>query len=402
MAQSNFQDVVQLNQDTLSVLGEQLVLGSSAGSKSIVFAQDPTLASALHLAASNPTAARTVILQDANGTVGLITAISANAAGIANGAVVFSNANNVTFGLAGSTITASASAASATVVSAIGVSTGGNTIGNTGTTNGTIVFAGIGNVTLSQATAPGNNATITISGSQSTAIAGIAAGSQTATSGTVIFSNSNGFTFGMNGSLTITATYERRITAFSQWAEFATNFSISNASLSLQKVSMPMHLSVTGAIVPLALSGSSNSSGALTISMAIYTLNGVTASLASSGSRQISWTSGSDTSASSRYGGASGTRYRTFGINASLTPGDYLVGFWFRTTNDGTWRVFGRNGMNLVGTYDGIETSYFLDGFSTSSFTTAMPGSVVATNTNYVRTSLQALQQPGVILLGSF
>lgn len=402
MAQSNFQDVVQLNQDTLSVLGQQLVLGSDAGSKSIVFAQDPALASALHLVASNPTAARTAIFQDANGTVGLVTAISANGVGVAAGAVVFSNSNNVSFGLNGSTITASATVASVTVVSGIGVSTIGNTLGDTGTTNGVVVFAGIGNITLSQVTAPGNNATITISAAAPTAGVAISAGTQSGATGTIIFSNSNGFTFGMAGSLTITATYERRVTAFSQWAEFGTNYSISNASLSMQKVSMPMHLSVTGAAIVMALSGNTNSSGALTISMGIYTLSGSTASLASSGSRQLSWTSGSATSESSLYGGASGTRYRTFGINASLTPGDYMLGFWFRTTNNGTWRVFGRQGVNLVGLYDGIETLYFLDGRSTSSFVTGMPASFVATDTNYVRTGLPALQQPGVVLLGSY
>jgi hypothetical protein len=192
------------------------------------------------------------------------------------------------------------------------------------------------------------------------------------------------------------------VTAFSQWAEFDTNYTISNASLSMQKVSLPMNISATGAAIMMALTGASNSSGALTVSMGIYTLSGSTASLASSGSRQISWTSGSDTSASSRYGGASGTRYRTFGINASMTPGDYMIAFWFRTTNNGTWRMFGRQAVNVVGTFDGIETAYFLDGVSASSFTTAMPASYNVTDSNnYVRTGLNALQQPGVILLGT-
>ncbi len=67
-------------------------------------------------------------------------------------AVTFSNSNNVSFGLNGSTITASAS--------------------------------------YSQSTGPG----------------GIAAGGATATSGTVIFSNSNGLAFGLNGQ-TITGSY---------------------------------------------------------------------------------------------------------------------------------------------------------------------------------------------------
>jgi hypothetical protein len=439
MVQSNFQDVVQLNQATLSVLGEQIWLGSDAGSKSIVFAQDPAGASAIYLAASNATGAETIVIPDANGTIGLITAISAGTTLASNGGVVFSNSNGLSFGVNGNTITATADyvrsisagttnatgnqivfsnlngvsfgangatitasvAAGATVVSAIGVSTGGNTLGNTGTTNGTIVFAGIGNITLSQVTAGGNNATISISGSQSTGPAAISAGTTLASSGTVVFSNSNDISFGMNGN-TVTASFGGNlITAFSQWAEFNTNNTISNASLSIQKFSMPMSLSCTELAVMMALSGASNSSGALTISVGVYTLNHSTASLASSATRQISWTSGSATSASSQYGGASGTMYRTIGANFAMPPGDYLMVFLMSTTNNGTWRAFGRNGVNVVGLYDGVESKYWLDGTSISS-TASLPGSIVVTDTGYARTGLGAQRQPGFIAIGTY
>jgi len=440
MAQSNFQDVVQLNQATLSVLGERIQLGADAGSKSIVFAQDPAAASAIHLAAVNATGAETIVIPDANGTIGLITAISAGTTLASNGQVVLSNSNGISFGVNVSTITASADyvrsisagttnatgnqivfsnangvsfgangatvtasvAAAQTVVSSIGVSNIGNTSGNTGLTNGTIVFAGIGNITLSQATGAGNSATISISGSQSTAPGAIAAGTQTATSGTIVFVNSNDITFGMSGSTAITASFGGNlITAFSQWAEFNTNNSISNASLSIQKFSMPMSLSCTELAVMLALSGSSNSSGALTISVGIYTLNHSTASIASSATRQISWTSGSATSASSQYGGASGTQYRTIPANFAMAPGDYLMVFLMSTTNDGTWRAFGRNGVNVVGLYDGVESKYWLDGTSVSS-TASLPNSLVVTDTGYARTGLGALRQPGFIAIGTY
>lgn len=108
MAQSNFQDLVVLNQNTIAIGADQLVVGSSAGSKSIVFAQDPALASALYLVASNPTAARTQIHPDANGTVGLVTAVVASGGTITNGQVSFANSNGISFGVNGSTITASA------------------------------------------------------------------------------------------------------------------------------------------------------------------------------------------------------------------------------------------------------------------------------------------------------
>jgi hypothetical protein len=637
-AQSNFQDVVVLNQDSLSVKGEQIILGTDAGSKAVVFSNN-AFAQAL---GANPSANETIMLPDAGGTVGLITAISAGAALVSQGQVVFSNSNSISFGLNASTITASFSQTVQPGVTALGVSTGGNTLGNTGTTQGTVVFAALGNITLSQVTAANSLATITISGSQSTAPGAIAAGTQTATSGTVVFSNSNGLTFGMSGSLTVTATadYVRSIsagttnatgnqivfsnsnnisfgangatitatvnvvganavsgigvstggntagntgttfgtyvlagaggvslsqstaagslatvsismtqstapgaiaagtqtatsgtvvfsnsnsitfgmsnssvitasfsqtvqpgvtaigvsnvgntagntgttqgtyilagaggvtlsqstaagslatvsismtqstapgaiaagtqtatsgtvvfsnsngvvfgmsnssvvtasvtaggnsysmTAFSQWAEWGTNWTLSNATMSMQKVSIPGYLSATAALVMLNLSGNTNSTGALTVSMGVYTMLHSTASLASSGSRQISWTSGTSTSVSSAYGGVSGTQYRTIGINLSLTPGDYLFAFNFSTTNNGTWQVFGRQGVNIVNVFDGIETAYFLDGTSGSS-TGAFPSSIVATNTNYGRTGIAALRQPGVILLGT-
>jgi hypothetical protein len=233
-------------------------------------------------------------------------------------------------------------------------------------------------------------------------VASISAGASQATGNQVVFSNSNGVSFGANGN-TITASAggaSNSISAFSQWAEFNTNWTISNATMSFQKMSIPMYISATAGIIMMNLSGNTNSSGALTVSMGIYTLTGASANLASSGSRQISWTSGSNTTTNSVYGGASGTQYRTLGINASLTPGDYLVGFVFSTTNNGTWQVFGRQGLNIVNVFDGVETSYFLDGTSGSS-TGAFPASVAATNTNYARTGLAAARQPGFILLGT-
>jgi hypothetical protein len=444
MPQSNFQDVVVLNDATLSVLGQQIALGSDAGAKSLVLSND---VGAIHFA-GNATGAgnRTVNLPDANGTVGLITALSAGTTLASNGQVVFSNSNNISFGLNGNTLTASFAQSTQPGVTAIGVSTGGNTLGNTGTTQGTVVFAGLGIVTLSQSTAAGSLATINISATQSTGPAALAAGTQTGTSGTFFFNNSNGISFGMSGSTQITATadYVRsisagttnatgnqivfsnsngvsfgangatitasvaagvRVTAFSQWAEFGTNASISHGSLLLQKVSSPVSISATQAAIMMDLNAGatgSQSTGALTVSMGVYTLAGSTASLASSGSRVISWTSGSETSASSRYGGVSGTRYRTIGINLNITPGDYLIAYHFQTANIDKWRVMGRQAVNIVGTYDGFETGYFIDGYSTSSFNSAMPASIVATNTNYVRTGLPALRQPGVILVGSF
>lgn len=107
----------------------------------------------------------------------------------------------------------------------IGVSTGGNTAGSTGTGQmGTMVLAGVGGITLSQSAAPGGQSTISISGLSGAGIGAAAQSAFTATNlstvsaGTVVFSNTTGFgpniaatqswgggiAFGVSGS-TITA-----------------------------------------------------------------------------------------------------------------------------------------------------------------------------------------------------
>jgi hypothetical protein len=151
--------------------------------------------------------------------------------------------------------------------------------------------------------------------------------------------------------------------------------------------------------IMMALAGATNSSGAITVSAGVYTMSASTASLASSATAQISWTSGSATGTSSEYGGASGTRYRTLAVAFNLTPGDYMMGFVMSTTNNGTWNVFGRNGVNIVGSYEG-DTNVFLDGTSISSVT-GLAASFAESNTNYARTGIGALRQPGWVLFGT-
>ena len=192
-SQSNLQDVVVLNNATLSILGERIQLGTDAGSKSIVFAQDPAAASAIFLVATNATGAETVIIPDANGTIGLITAISAGTTLASNGQLVFSNSNGVTFGINGSTITASVAGASAGI--------GAISAGTTQATSGTVVFSNSNNISFGVS---GNTVTANV------AAAAVAAGSQTGSSGTVVFSNSNGVSFGMSGSSQVTASMAHR------------------------------------------------------------------------------------------------------------------------------------------------------------------------------------------------
>lgn len=171
------------------------------------------------------------------------------------GSIVFSNSNGVSFGLNGSTVTGSVASQTNQTVglyalgnttqnssttldartlsfnglgeasvgysngsiqisvppSSVGVSTGGNTSGNTGTYSGQVVFAGGNNITLSVSSGAGGAQTITISGANAggaqTGISGIVVSNTTYTSGTVSFSNANGISFGSSAGQAITASY---------------------------------------------------------------------------------------------------------------------------------------------------------------------------------------------------
>jgi len=135
-------------------------------------------------------------------------------------ATVFSNSNNVSFGLNGSTVTATAT---------LPIGIGGAAAGTQTGTSGTLVFANSNGLTFGMSgssqvtgsyTVPAatvfsnsNNVSFGLAGSTVTATATFAGGGGAAISaagssqsvGTVVFSNSNGVSFGMNGS-TITAT----------------------------------------------------------------------------------------------------------------------------------------------------------------------------------------------------
>lgn len=339
-------------------------------------------------------------------------------------AIVFSNLNGVTFGLNAGTITASVAGAAAGIAAV--------SAGTQSKTSGTLIFSNSNNITFGMS---GSN-TITASYSQSNQTVGFyAVGNTTQNSSTTLdartvsFNAIGGITAGYsNGSiqlsapgassLSVTGALSMSINADTislgipvrnvshlMWPEvpWGTNFSISNASFSLQHFNPAVDMTASQANFLMALSGNTNSTGALTVSMGIYTMSGSTMSLASSDSRAITWTSGSATTTATVYGGISGTRYRTLSLaNWAITAGDYMLGVWFRTTNDGTWRAFGIQGPTIVGAVDANETGQYLNGFSTSSFTTAMIASVNVTATNFVRTGAAALQQPSMIFLGSF
>jgi hypothetical protein len=320
-------------------------------------------------------------------------AIAAGTQTASSGTVVFSNSNGITFGMSNSSVV------TASYVPGAGASVNFSA-GTTSNNLSAVTFSNSNGVSFGL-----NGSTITASiASVATSLTNIniSAGTTSNNLSAVTFGNSNGISFGLNAS-TVTASVAGTVgtvSCFSHDADFVTNFTASQAVLSMQKLSIPMNLQATQLAIIANFAGNSASSGAITVSHAVYTLSGGTASLASSASAQFSWTSGSATTASSQFGGASGTRYRTMGVNYSMTPGDYLFAWHFSTSGGATCVVFGRAAMNLVGAYNGIDTNYFLNGTSVSTID-ALPASIAATNTNYARTGLSPMQQPGVILVGT-
>lgn len=249
MAGSNFQDGVVLDGDTLAFKGEALSIGTGAGAKSLIVANDLGV---VHYSISPAAGTVTVGLPAVAGTIAYksdIPALSAGGASASNGTVVFSNSNNVSFGMNGSTITGSVAAgatatgnvgalaagtqtaisgtivfsdsngisfglsgssritASYTVPSTAGLLSAVNVSGGTTSNNlSALTFANANGVSfgLNASTLTGSVA----AGATATGNLGaLAGGTQTATSGTVVFSDSNGISFGLSGSTRMTASY---------------------------------------------------------------------------------------------------------------------------------------------------------------------------------------------------
>lgn len=358
-------------------------------------------------------------------------AISAAGSSVSVGTVIFSNFNNVSFGMIGSVITASAIAGTAGVNFSAGTTSNNLTAITFANSNGisfglddsvmtASVATSLSNIVISAGTTSNNlseivfensngisfginNSTLTASVATSLSNINVSAGTTSNNLSAVTFSDANGVSFGLNGSV-LTASVAtppmQNVKVFSQDADFVTNFPIAQAALSIQKLSLPMNLTATQLAVVGMLSGPSASSGAITLSHAIYTFNNGTASLASSASRAFSWAAGTATTATSMYGGASGTRYRTLPVDYAMTPGDYLFAWVVSTSNGAAFNLFGRAAFHVVGTFDGIETSAFLNGTSVSTVG-GFPNSIVATDTGYARTGFSAVLQPGAILAGT-
>jgi hypothetical protein len=178
--------------------------GNTAGVLALVSSGTLTFAGGNNITLSQAGNAITISGPNVLGAQTGVSGISAGTTQATSGTVSFANSNGVTFGMNGQTMTASV-ASTAPGMSA-GISTQGNTLGNTGIVTGQLLLVGGANITLSGSTNAGSMS-LTISGGAGGGGGGAAlsAGTQSTNGGTVVFSNSNGVSFGMSNSSVVTA-----------------------------------------------------------------------------------------------------------------------------------------------------------------------------------------------------
>lgn len=368
--------------------------------------------------------AQTITISAPNAQTGISGIAGSGASTVTAGTVQFQNSNDMTFGLNGSTMTASFSVtntipAIGTAVKAvasvgstgtitrfapedhqhagvfsIGISAGvGNTSGTTAVLPGRMIFAGGNNITLSQSTAAGNLMTITISQSQpaQTGISGIAgSAASTVTAGTVQFGNANGVSFGLNGS-TMTASYT--LSSASLFQKFfyipegaVTSGQQTNTAASFQRVAVPYNISFSRIDVPILVSLASSATantGNIVISsgLVLYSLSGagtLNPIAGAFGTTTHTWASNS-----ANFSNLTGAKFASFPVATTIPMGLYWVGFQMSTTNNSSIGTATTQYANTISIMLGnlYTSSLFADFGGTSSNATLDIGMIGATIT---------------------
>lgn len=238
----------------------------------------------------------------------------------------------------------------------IGVSTGGNTTGNTTVNTGNrFVMVGTGNVTLSQDTGAGSS-TVTISG---------------------------------GGQLSLSMPWHPQ--------QFAVN-NVGQNSVYVEPWQMgePLSASAFWGMVSVSVSSSSNSShgGSVTYDVGLYTRNASTLSLATSGRASLAWTNTSSNSMNN----LSGNRQLTGTFaNLNATPGNYWIAIRSSTASaNANWYTMSqicgtRNGSGVIGVFGAASnaTAQLLPGWGILSVTSsALPASMAFSDINGTANSI--------------
>ena len=453
-----FQDLVQLSLDTLYHLGPMFNVGDSLASTVTMGWSNSGGSLALVWSA---TSNQTLGMATGNGTLLTNVNISAGSTSSNVSAVTFSNANNVSFGFDGTNITASINVSAANInISAgttsnessaftfangsnvsFGINAGTITASVASSLTGINVSAGTTSNNLSAVTfANSNNAsfglnasTVTVSapvnfsagttsnnltqlsfangsgvsfglngGTLTASVASalsainISAGMTSNNLTAVTFANSNGISFGLNGSV-VTA----QNGGISSWSNGvpATALTGGQNTLFFMPIVVPYNITVTNLLWLASVSNkSSNVSGGLSVSAALYSLNGGTAlSLASSGSTNLTWTSGAALSSNT------GINYQQMSLNSwRVTPGPYLFAWWISTQGSATVSYYGNPQQPVISSGQvAAMSNLMLNGYSQAT-TNALPSSFGITNTaSYIRTGATAAEQPFVMFQGT-
>lgn len=240
--------------------------------------------------------------------------------------MVFAGAGVASVGVTGGSVVVSVPAGGGGGGVFVGASTVGNTAGSTGTVStGNFVLVGSGPISLSQSTgAAGSAATLSIIGPATSSLSATGAVS-ISTNGSTI---SIGAPFGHMDMWEPGAVY----------GQLTTGPQIGQGSVFVFPAPAAGYVTASHAVhrITMTVSSSSNSSHAGVISMyvGIYTRNGSTLSLASSGSQAIQWTNTSSNSISV----LTGAKLMSCPINVNASPGDYWVAMMTRTsTTNANW-----------------------------------------------------------------
>jgi hypothetical protein len=138
-------------------------------------------------------------------------------------------------------------------------------------------------------------------------------------------------------------------------------------------------------------------SGGLSVSAALYTLNVSTLSLASSGSTNLTWTSGAPLSSNT------GINYQQMSLASwALTPGPYLFAWWVSTQGSASVSVYGVPQQPQISSGQvAAMSTLMLPGYSQAT-TNALPTSFGISNTaSYIRTGATAAEMPYIVFQGT-
>lgn len=365
------------------------ISGNTAGAGALVSSGTMTLAGGNNITLSQNGNAIT-ISGGAGGGAAFSAGMSTNGntlgtTGLATNQLVLAGGNNVTLSQStaagGNTITISAASQTVQTQNLHNVTLSGNTAGAMAhVSSGTLTLAGGNNVTLSQ-----NGNAVTISAGNGGGGGGVAvANSQTNfSSGTVNFvegsgaitinsttgqslkfnvpqtsslSATGGLSISTNGStISIGVPGATTLSRFEYPEGLFTSLNTAvSGSLSLNHLYIPFNVSGSAMKIAGSLSASTNTSATtasanLSVWIGLYTLNGSTLSLASSGSANngFQW---SQSASSTANVSINGMRQLTVPVNVNLTPGEYWVGALMTSATTYTGASFTMYGNNQVAT----------------------------------------------------